>query len=99
MIYSLIAQKELARTLADRHKKLRLSKKWKRTTLAERSGVSVASLVRFEQKAQISLENFLNLIFALGRLDEIEKLLLPPVAGSIEELEKQEIKIPKRGSV
>lgn len=99
MEYKLLTSKEMARTLANRHKNLRLLKKWKRTTLAERSGVSVASLVRFEQTAQISLDNFLNLLSALGRLEEVDKLLLPPVAGSIEELEKQEIKTPKRGSL
>ncbi len=99
MKYKLLAPKEIARTLADRHKNLRLLKKWKRSTLAERSGVSIASLIRFEQKAQISLENLLNLFHALGRLDEFEKLLLPPAAKSIDELEQQEIIAPKRGSI
>ena len=99
MEYLLFTPHEIARKLADRHKKLRLSKKWKRTTLAQRSGVSVASLIRFEQKAQISLDSFLKLLNALGRLDEFEKILLPPSANSIEELEKQEIKTLKRGSL
>ena len=99
MNYSLLTPKEVAASLADRHKNLRLLKKWKRTTLAERSGVSVASLIRFEQTAQISLENFLKLLSVLGRLDEVEKILLPPTAGSIKELEKQETKTPERGSI
>ncbi|MCF6334455.1 MAG: helix-turn-helix domain-containing protein [Spirochaetales bacterium] len=99
MEYSLLTQKEMAKILADRLKELRLSKKWKRTTLADRSGVSVASLIRFEQTAQISLENFLKLLFVLGRLDEVNKLLLPPSAGSIDELESKETGIPKRGVI
>ena len=99
MKYQILTPKEIAKILADRHKNLRLSKKWKRTTLSERSGVSVASLIRFEQTAQISLDNFLKLLSALGRLDEVEKLLLPPSAGSIEELEDQEIKTPRRGII
>ncbi len=99
MDYNLLTSKEIAKLLADRLKNLRLSKKWKRTTLAERSGVSVASLIRFEQTAQISLDNFFNLLSALGRLDEIEKLLLPPAAASIEELEEKEVKRPKRGLI
>ena len=99
MGYNLLTSKEIAKTLADRLKNLRLSKKWKRTTLAERSGVSVASLIRFEQTAQISLDNFLHLLSALGRLDEVEKLLLPPVAASIEELEEKDVKKTKRGLI
>ena len=99
MEYNLLSSKEIAKILADRLKKIRLLKNWKRTTLAKRSGVSVASLIRFEQTSQISLDNFLDLLSALGRLDEAMKLLLPPVAGSIEELEKQEIKTPKRGLI
>ncbi len=90
---------EIALTLAERHKKLRLSKKWKRTTHAQRSGVSVASLIRFEREGKISLESFLKLLNALGRMDEAENLLLPPTAKSIDELEKQEVRISKRGSV
>ena len=99
MNYNLLTSKEIAKSLAARLKNLRLSKKWKRTTLAERSGVSVASLIRFEQKSQISLDNLLKLFSALGRLDEVEKLLMPPAVGSIDELEKQEAVKPKRGLI
>ena len=99
MEFLLLTPKEVARSLADRHKTLRLLKKLKRKTLAERSGVSVASLIRFEQQAQISLENLLKLFAALGRLDEIDNLLRPPVAKTIDDLEKEEIKTPKRGSI
>ena len=99
MNYNLLTSKEVAKSLSDRLKNLRLSKKWKRTTLAERSGVSVASLIRFEQTAQISLNNLLRLLSALGRLDEVNKLLLPPSAGSIDELESKETGRAKRGLI
>ncbi|MBT4289037.1 MAG: helix-turn-helix transcriptional regulator [Deltaproteobacteria bacterium] len=99
MEHWLTTPNEVAKILADRHKNLRLSKKWKRTTLSNRSGVSVASLIRFEQTAQISLENFLKLLFALGRLDEVDDLLQSQVAKSIDDLENQVIKNPKRGSI
>ncbi len=98
-MYSLLTQKEIAEILADRLKNLRLSRKWKRTTLADRSGVSVASLIRFEQTAQISLNNFLKLLSALGRLVEMEGLLLPSEAVSIEELEEKDAVKPKRGLI
>jgi HTH-type transcriptional regulator / antitoxin HipB len=99
MEHWLTTPNEVAKILADRHKNLRLSKKWKRTTLSKRSGVSVASLIRFEQTAQISLENFLKLLFALGRLDEVENLLQSQIAKSIDDLENKVFNNPKRGSI
>lgn len=99
MGYTLRIPREIALILAGRVRALRLHKKWKRTTLAERSGVTASSLRRFEQTGKISLESFLKLLSALGRLDEMDSLLLPPAARSIEDLEKQRRKLPKRGSI
>ena len=45
------------------------------------------------------MENFLKLIFALGRLDEIDALLLPPTAHSLKELKKREKMVSKRGTI
>ncbi len=44
------------------------------TELAERSGVSLGSLKRFETTGQISLESFLKLAFVLECLGEFEKV-------------------------
>jgi len=90
---------EMAQTLAKRLKNLRLLRKWKRSTLAERSGVSEASLRRFEQTARVSLENFLKLLSALDRLDEMDELLQPPPVKSIDDLEARKQKLSKRGSI
>lgn len=98
-MYSLNTPEEISHTLAQKLKALRLEKRWKRSTLARRSNVTEASLKRFEQTGKVSMDNFLKLIFALGRLDEMEGVLNPPSAGSIKELERQEKKIPKRGSI
>ncbi len=99
MKYFLKTPGEVADSLAARLKALRLMKKWKRATLAKRSGVTEASLRRFEQSSKISLDNFLKLIFALGRLDEADELLKPPAAQSIKDLESMQKNIPKRGSI
>ncbi|MCP4119072.1 MAG: helix-turn-helix transcriptional regulator [Desulfobacteraceae bacterium] len=99
MNYSLHTPEEISQTLAARLKELRLQKRWKRQTLAERSGVTEASLKRFEQTGKVSMENFLKLVFALGRLDEMGALLQPAAARSIKELEQQEKKTPRRGSI
>jgi len=72
-----------------------LAKGWKQATLAERSGVSLGSLRRFESTGQVSLQHLLRLAFSLYRLDDFEALLQPPRASSIAELEAME-KQPER---
>ena len=98
--FSLETPLEMRRTLAARLGALRLARGWKQTTLAERSGVSLASLRRFEATGKVSLESLLKLAFALDRLDDFDALLRPPPAASIAELEAAE-KRParKRGRV
>ena len=89
---------ELARELAKRLKSLRLTQGFKRQTLADRAGVTVASLKRFETIGKGSLALLLKVSFALGRLDEFEDLLQPPPARSMADIERQSVKtLPKRG--
>lgn len=86
--------------LAQRCRHLRLLRRLKQTSLAARSGVSLASLRRFEQTGQISLKHLLDLAFVLGRLGDCETLLQPPPADSIAALEaiSRQPQQPKRGS-
>ena len=89
---------DIARILAERLRELRLHNGWKRATLAVRSGVTEASLKRFERTGKVSLENLLKLCHALGRLQEFDGLLIPPVARTLAELEKRQSKpLPKWG--
>lgn len=89
---------EVARELANRVKNLRLSQGFKRETLAQRAGVTTASLKRFETTGKASLELFLKVVFALGRLDEFADLLQPPRARSMADMTKQaQHAAPKRG--
>ena len=99
MKFTLTTPKETSKKLSIRLKELRLLKKWKRSTLAKRSGVTESSLKRFEQTGKVSMENFLKLVFTLGRLDEIDALLIPPTAQSLKDLKKSEKIISKRGSI
>lgn len=96
-VFALHTPEDVARQLADRIKALRLSRNWKRLTLAERSGVSEASVKRFERTGQISLENLLKLAFTLDRLEELTALFAPAPAASIQELEALQEITPKRG--
>jgi transcriptional regulator with XRE-family HTH domain len=98
--FSLETPEQVSRKLAARVKALRLAKGWKQITLAERSGVSLASLRRFEESGRVSLQSLLELAFALNRLDDFDALFQPPRATSLAELEVAE-KRParKRGRI
>jgi transcriptional regulator with XRE-family HTH domain len=88
--FPLQTPEQVSRALADRVKALRLAKGWKQATLAERSGISLASLRRFETSGQAALQLLLDVAFALNRLDDFDALLQPPRASSIAELEAAE---------
>lgn len=92
---------EVNRELASKTRHLRLEKRWTRRTLSKRSGVAESTLRRFEDTGKISLESFLKLMNALGRLHETDNLLTPEPAASIEDLKRQAKKnhLPQRGSV
>ncbi len=99
-LLTLIGPAEMGKTMADRTKALRLLKNWTRKTLAERAGVSVASLKRFETSGKASLELIIRIAYALSRLNEFSELFQPPPANSIKELESNiEKSIRKRGSI
>lgn len=98
-VFALHTPEEVARQLAERIKALRLRRNWKRATLAERSGVSEASVKRFERTGRVSLEHLLKLAFTLDRLEELTSLFAPAPAVSIEELESLQENAPKRGRV
>jgi HTH-type transcriptional regulator / antitoxin HipB len=87
---------EVARTLADRVRALRLAQNWKRDTLAARSGVSAATIKRYERTGIIALDGFLRLCEALGRLPELDRVLVP-APTSMAELERAQRPLPKRG--
>jgi transcriptional regulator with XRE-family HTH domain len=97
--YVLKSPEEVAAGLAMRLRELRLARNWKQATLAERAGVTLASLRRFERTGQVSLKHLLRLVFVLGRLDEFECLLQRAPASSLRELEAMVAPIkPRRGT-
>ena len=75
------------RVLADRVRAARVGMGLKQKTLAQRAGVTLATLRRFEQKGEISLKYLMRICHVLGRLDEFENLFKPPSAASMAELE------------
>ena len=96
----LLTSVEVQHLLGQRLKELRLRAGFKRTTLAERSGVSPRTLQRFEDTGQVSLGNLLRLAHALGRLAEFAELLDLPAAASLAELEgRDRERAPRRGKI
>ncbi len=61
---------DIGKELAKRHKILRKLMKLSQKEMAERSGVSLGSLKRFETSGQISLESLLKLAHLLNRLED-----------------------------
>ena len=77
---------EVSLELAKRLKKMRRQLKLTQADLAERSGVSLGSLKRFENSGRISLESLLKLVHLLGRLKEFENLL--QIDSDLKDIEK-----------
>ena len=94
--YSRQTPEGAAEAMAGRMRKLRLAKGWKQVTLAGRSGVTLASLRRFESSGRVSLQNLLKLTFALNRLSDFDAIFEAQRAMSMAELESGEEKPPRK---
>ena len=68
---------EVREALAKRHKLLRKKLHLSQAELAERSGVSLGSLKRFENTGKISLESLLKLAHLIGCLKDFENIFQP----------------------
>lgn len=65
---------ETIRKISDRERTLRKNLGFSQADLAEKSGVSLGSLKRFETTGKISLESLLKLAYTLNALDEFEQV-------------------------
>lgn len=63
---------EVSKALAQKHKLLRKKLHLTQEEMAERSGVSLGSLKRFENTGKISLEAILKLAHLMGRLKDFD---------------------------
>lgn len=68
---------ELLKKISQGAKAKRLSLNLSRSTLSEKSGVSLGVIKKFEQTGQISLESSLKLALILNSLDGFSQLFLP----------------------
>jgi len=88
--------------LRDKLKKKRLSLNLTQEGLANRSGVSLGSLKRFEKNTEISLHSLLKIALVLECLDDFTSIAnsKQEEVNSIDELLiSKPLKVPKRGSI
>ena len=77
---------EMDKKLADRVSQLRKRRKFSQKELAEKSGVSLGSIKRFETSGQISLISLTKIAIALGCNNEITEMFTDVPYRSIEEV-------------
>lgn len=77
---------EISRQIATDFRHRRVEKGLTREQVAERAGVAVSNVTRFEQKGLISLKNLIGLAMALGYTSEIKGLFANPKYTTMEEL-------------
>ena len=95
-LLSMVTPIEMGNLLAARVRELRLLNSWTRSTLAQRAGVSAASLKRFETTGKIALDSLLKIAHALARLDDFALLLKPPEARSMADLERRSALVTRK---
>lgn len=77
---------DISKQIAADFRHRRVEKGLTREQVAERAGVAVSNVVRFEQKGLISLKNLIGLAMALGYTSEIKGLFSNPKYSTMEEL-------------
>jgi len=85
-IYRMPVSLVLERMASDCRKR-RLEKGLSRKSLSELSGVSAASIERFETKYRISLESYAQIACALDYTDELLSVMSKPKFNTVKELE------------
>lgn len=74
LVNNLISPLDIRVSIADRFKRIRLDQNVSQEQLAERSGVSLGSLRRFESKGEISLKSLVRLAISLNRAQDFDLL-------------------------
>lgn len=86
---------EIMEGIAQRARGLRVQREWTQAELAERSGVSLPTLRRFERTGKIALERLVAIAVVLGAVQALDQLFSPGPARTLDELERRAA-LPKR---
>ena len=85
MDLSMMSVAELASELGARIRCERLRQNLTQHSLAERSGVSRLTVTRMEEDGSATLTKFLSVLLALRRAGDLDGLLEPPTAETIDQ--------------
>lgn len=77
--------------IAERARKKRKAGKLTQNQLAQKSGVSLGSLKRFERTGEISLSSLVKIAFALGCEDDFQNLFARKEYRSIQEVIDEQV--------
>lgn len=79
---------EIAKEIAKDFRRRRIEKNLTREDVADKSGVAVSNIVRFEQKGLISFTNLIGVAIALGYTAEVRNIFSEPKYSTMEELQQ-----------
>lgn len=88
--FALMGSWDICLALGRRARTLRLAQNITQKELAERAGLSFGTVRNMEMGKPISLPNFVQILEALGRVGDLEKLMVHEQTLSISQLEKME---------
>jgi transcriptional regulator with XRE-family HTH domain len=95
MSFILVNPKNLQIQIARRFREFRVLKNLKRRTLSSHSGVSEASIKRFETTGEISLRSLLKLALVLDVLDKFQDIIEINHPQSVREVLRKEKRLDK----
>lgn len=88
---------EIAKEMANDFRKRRIEKNLTREQVADKSGVAVSNITRFEQKGLISLKNLIGIAIALEYTSEIKNVFSQPKYSTMEELQQIKETLTRKG--
>lgn len=91
--------REVGLQIAGDFKRRRIEKGLTRNCIAERSGVALASIARFERTGQISLKSLIELAIAINYLHEVKTIFATPKYQTMEELQQIRANSSKKKAV
>ena len=77
---------DISMDIANDFRRRRIEKNLTREEIADKAGIAVSNIVRFEQKGLISLKNLIELAISMGYVSEIKQIFSQPKYQTMEEL-------------
>jgi transcriptional regulator with XRE-family HTH domain len=90
---------EVVAGIAERARALRIARGWTQQELADRSGVALDTLRRFERTGKVSVDRLVRIAVVLDAVAPLGELFAAPPAATLAELERAEqrrVRAPRR---